>query len=177
MGQARWYVCETKWRAEHDARDRLRRQGFHTMLPTFLKRREVRRAFIDVEVPLFLRYLFVKFDLAGSWRAVASTRGVLRLLGYGVASDGGERMPTPLPLKVADRMLLEYGPGPVEQEPPLSVIARLLETEGDARVTSGPLEGMVGRVVDASNARVSLLLHLLGRPTCVSVQQELVAAA
>ncbi len=77
----RWYVVQTQANAENKAVAHLRRQGFATYLPRYLKRRRHARRVDTVAAPLFPRYLFVEIDMAiQRWRSIYSTVGVSRLV-------------------------------------------------------------------------------------------------
>ena len=73
----RWYVVHTQVLGEDRADLNLRRQGFETYLPRYLRTRRHARRVETVARPLFPRYLFVAMDVARDrWRAVQSTFGV-----------------------------------------------------------------------------------------------------
>jgi hypothetical protein len=61
----RWYVVQTQPQSESRAELNLRRQGFTTYLPRYMRTRRHSRKVEMVARPLFPRYLFVGFDLAG----------------------------------------------------------------------------------------------------------------
>ena len=68
-----WYVVHTQPHAEDKAIFNLRRQGFETYLPKYLRTRRHARRTEQVARPLFPRYLFVALDLAVQpWRAIQS---------------------------------------------------------------------------------------------------------
>src|SRR5690349_9957807 len=92
----RWYVVHTQPQHETRADFNLRRQGFRTYLPRYLRnRRHARRTELVVR-PLFPRYLFVALDLAcDRWRNIQSTFGVTHLVVAGEA-------PVPVPDGVVD---------------------------------------------------------------------------
>src|SRR6187399_1554549 len=98
---ARWYVVQTQPHAEARADAHLRRQGFNTFLPTFLKRHRHARKTQTVSRPLFPRYMFVRVDPnTQGWRAIASTIGVMTLI-------GGETGPTPVREGIVEALLAE----------------------------------------------------------------------
>src|ERR1700736_4723640 len=92
---ARWYVVHTQPKHEARADLNLRRQGFATYLPRYLRKRRHARRNEIVAAPLFPRYLFVAVDLARDrWRVIQSTFGVSHLVVVGGA-----------PLPVPDRVV------------------------------------------------------------------------
>jgi transcriptional antiterminator RfaH len=165
---ARWYVVHTQTNGETRADEHLRRQGFKTFLPVFLKRRRHARKTETVKRPLFPRYMFVQIDTAAQgWHAIRSTAGVNGLVGG------------------------EAGPIPVQQGVVESLSA-LQKTDGHVRVPAQRkfLPGASIRVVDglfasalglfesmSDNDRVSVLLDLLGRRVRVVLDSESVASA
>ena len=81
---ARWYVVQTQVNGESKAAENLRRQGFETYLPRYLKRRRHARKVDFAARALFPRYMFVAIDMATQrWRSVQSTFGVSRLVTNG----------------------------------------------------------------------------------------------
>jgi hypothetical protein len=83
---ARWHVVKTHPRAETKAAEHLRRQGFGTYLPRYLKHRRHARRVETVPAPLFPCYLFVAVDIAVQrWRSIQSSIGVLHLVCSGNA--------------------------------------------------------------------------------------------
>jgi len=77
----RWYVVHTQPNAEAKATVHLRRQGFETYLPRYLKKRRHARRIETVRAALFPRYLFVAIDMATQrWRSISSTVGVSQLV-------------------------------------------------------------------------------------------------
>ena len=92
-----WYLVHTKPRQEKCALDNLQRQGFQCHLPT-LPSEKLRQGVLTVtDEPLFPRYLFIRLDQgdsAPSWAPIRSTKGVSRLVSFGVE-----------PAKVADSLV------------------------------------------------------------------------
>ena len=91
MAGSRWYVVHTQPNREARADLNLRRQGFSTYLPRYVRRRRHARRHEMVARPLFPRYLFVALDPARDrWRAIHSTFGVNHLV-----LAGEEPLPVP----------------------------------------------------------------------------------
>jgi transcriptional antiterminator RfaH len=159
-----WYAAYTQLHGEAKAVDHLRRQGYALYLPRY--RRFVRHARKRVLVlrPLFPRYLFVGIDrLTQRWRPIRSTVGVI-----GLVASGDE--PVPVAPEVIETLRRREQDGAFDL---LSPVQRL--RVGDAvRVTEGPFEDLIGRLLSvADHERVFILLDLLGR----SVRAEVSAAA
>lgn len=71
MNGEAWYVVQTQPNGEARAEAHLRRQGFRTYLPRYLRSRRHARKTQMVPRPLFPRYLFVGLDLARDrWRTI-----------------------------------------------------------------------------------------------------------
>jgi transcriptional antiterminator RfaH len=155
-----WYVVHTQPNKEGHADQHLRRQGFTTYLPRYLRSRRHARKTETVARPLFPRYLFVAVDVARDrWRSIHSTVGVSHLL------LAGEE-PLSIPDRVVDEIRaretndgfvalgLPHGVGPGSH-------VRLIDgIFADAK-------GVLERIAD--DRRVSILLELLGREVRVFV--------
>ena len=92
-----WYLVHTKPRQEKCALENLQRQGFQCYLPTLLSEKLRQGVLTVVDEPLFPRYLFIRLgqgDSAPSWAPIRSTKGVSRLVSFGVE-----------PAKVADSLV------------------------------------------------------------------------
>ena len=162
----RWYVVHTRPRAEETALRNLLRQGFSGFLPQYWKRRRHARRIDLVPAPMFPRYLFVAMDVAMTrWRAISSTIGVSHLVCH------GDR-PVAVPDGVVEDIQARAGEdGMVAVEP------RVPFTRGEpVQVLSGALANQVGFFDCATDeARVVLLLDLLGRQVRVKVPLDAVA--
>jgi transcriptional antiterminator RfaH len=163
----RWYVVHTQAQGEGRADLNLRRQGFVTYLPRYLRTRRHARRVETVARPLFPRYLFVAMDVARDrWRAVQSTFGVSGLV---VVGDD----PVALPDGVLDEIRTrECEQGFVKLGLPAGVgpgsSVRLVD--GVFAEYRGVLERLAGEL------RVAVLLKLLGREVRVFVPVASVGA-
>ena len=164
----RWYVVQTQVNGEVKAAENLRRQGFETYLPRYLKRRRHARKVDFAAKPLFPRYMFVAIDIATQrWRSVRSTVGVSRLV-----TNGDQ--PAVVPDGVIPALKArEDAKGFVEMD------ARPTFAPGDkVRVLAGAFmdnAGLFNGIAD--HDRVSILLEMLGRQVRVLLDADLVAAA
>ena len=157
----RWYVIHTQARREDQALWHLRNQGFECFLPRLRRRRTHARKARTVMEPLFPRYLFAFFDSAtAKWRAINGSRGVVNLL-----TDGAR--PVPVPEGVVEKLL---GNADAEGVTSFAALAGLWKGR-KVRICDGSFAGQIAQVetVAPSNARVGLLLSLLGRATRLQV--------
>jgi transcriptional antiterminator RfaH len=165
---SRWYVVHTQPNGEARADLNLRRQGFCTYLPRYVRRRRHARRQEMVARPLFPRYLFVALDVARDrWRAVHSTFGVNHLL------LAGEE-PLPVPDGVIDEIRArENGDGFVKLGLPAG-----LRPGSPVRLIDGIFAESTGVLERAADdRRVAILLELLGREVRVFVPPECVGVA
>jgi len=164
---ARWYVVQTQPHAEARADAHLRRQGFNTFLPTFLKHRRHARKTDMVARPLFPRYMFVQIEMGSQgWHAIRSTLGVSGLI-------GGDAGPTPVQDGIVESLQARQGADGHFRLPQRKFLpgAAIRVVDGLFASAMGFFESMNG------NERVSVLLELLGRRVRVVLDPESVAAA
>lgn len=158
-----WFVAQLKPNSARIAERNLARQGFETFLPR--ESRTVRRGarFVVEEKPMFPGYAFVRLDIAGgSWRAVNSTLGVVRLVRFGQALA-----PSPLPDGLIAELRRRCDATGLLMPPEAW-------TEGQAvRVGAGPFADLLGRIVAVEpDRRIWVLLDILGGETRVSIDQD-----
>jgi transcriptional antiterminator RfaH len=163
----RWYVAQTRLRAEERARVNLERQGFQAYLPCYRRERRHARRCDIVRSPLFPGYVFVQLDLENApWRSVNGTFGVNRLVCRG-------EQPAPVPEGIVEEIAAQ------ENEEGLIVLKPRGFREGETlRFVRGALADCLGffeRMADGD--RVILLLDLLGRKVRVQAPLDSVAAA
>lgn len=155
----RWYLIHTKPKQEKAALENLERQGYVCYLP-LMKVEKLRQGGVVVaDEPLFPRYLFVRLgqgESAKSWGPIRSTKGVSRLVSFGVE-----------PAKAADDLieLLCTQEASVQIEP-----ERLFKPGKLVRLTEAPFAGIEGiyQMADGER-RVMVLIELLLKPVCVQV--------
>jgi transcriptional antiterminator RfaH len=164
----RWFVAHTQPHAEAKATFHLKRQGFETYVPRYLKRRRHARKIETVAAPLFPRYLFVAFDTSAQrWRSIYSTVGVSRLV-----SNGDD--PTMVPDGIVEELKSrEDANGFIKLD------SRSRFRPGDEiRVLDGAFSSCLGLFEGmAERERIAILLDLLGRKVRVVLDAELVVAA
>ena len=157
-----WAVARTKAGSEQRAAYNLGNQGFQWFLPRTREIVALRGKLRTKVVPLFPRYIFV--EIAGQWREVASTRGIVGI----VMEDD-----TPALARDADieRIRAMEVDGLVVLPPRFIVGQRV-------RVSSGGYQNVVGVYNGQSSLdRVKVLLSLLGRNVCAEFREGELAPA
>lgn len=154
-----WYLVHTKPRQEKCALDNLHRQGYQCYLPT-IPSENLRQGLLTVaDEPLFPRYLFIRLghsDSAKSWAPIRSTKGVSRLVSFGIE-----------PARVGDDLieLLRTQEASARTEP-----ERLFRAGERVRLTEAPFAGMEGIYQMANGERrVMVLIEILSKPVAVRV--------
>lgn len=80
----RWYAIQCKGGESFRAADHLSNQGYRVFHPVLQVQKKRRGKLCWADEPLFPYYLFIQLDrVASNWRPIRSTRGVLRLVGFG----------------------------------------------------------------------------------------------
>ena len=154
-----WYLVYTKSRQERCALNNLEQQGYQCYLPTMPSERLQQGALTVLDQPLFPRYLFIRLglgDTAKSWAPIRSTRGVSRLVKFGVE-----------PAKVDDDLieLLKAKESAANDEP-----VRLFNPGERVRLTGGPFAGIEGVYQLAEGERrVMVLIELMSKRVAVGV--------
>ena len=163
-----WYVVQTHVNAELKAAANLERQGFGIYLPRYRKRRSHARKIDTVVRPLFPRYLFVAIDVATQrWRSIQSTLGVSSLVCW---SD----KPASVGSSVIDALKAREDEGGF-----IKLVPKPAFAPGDkVRIVEGAFTDSLALVEGISDqARVAVLLDLLGRKVRVLIGADLIAAA
>lgn len=155
----RWYCVHTKPRAEAQALEHLRRQGFECLLPR-LQRTVLRSGRRQTVVEaLFPRYLFLRANAeATSLAPVRSTKGAV-----GLVRTAG--LPATVPDDFIERLQADANADGLITLPE----RRLLPGERVA-ITDGPLAGLQGIYTQAQGEqRALVLLELLGGAQSVAL--------
>ncbi len=154
-----WYLVHTKPRQEKCALDNLHQQGYQCYLPTILAEKLHQGLLTIAEEPLFPRYLFIRLgrgDSAKSWTPIRSTKGVSRLVSFGIE-----------PARVDDGLieLLRMQEASVRAEP-----EPFFKPGERVRLTQAPFAGIEGiyQMAD-SERRVMVLIEILSKPVAVRV--------
>lgn len=154
-----WYLVYTKLRQERCALENLQRQDYQCYFPTIPFERFRQGRLTIANEPLFPRYLFIRLgqgDAAKSWAPIRSTRGVSRLVTFGIE-----------PARVHDGLieLLQAQEASMQAEP-----ERLLKLGERVCLTEAPFAGIEGiyQMPDGER-RVMVLIEMLSKPVAVRV--------
>jgi transcriptional antiterminator RfaH len=163
-----WFVVQTQVNAEAKAARNLLQQGFEIYLPRYLRGRSHARKIDKVAVPLFPRYMFVRVDMATQrWRSIQSTFGVASLV-----FNGSE--PAPVPPQVVRSLRAredDNGYVKLEKRPKFALGDKVRVIAGAFAENLALFEGLADR------DRIVILLDMLGRKVCVSIEADKVAVA
>tara|TARA_R110002020_G_scaffold276833_2_gene492133 strand:+ start:2516 stop:3031 length:516 start_codon:yes stop_codon:yes gene_type:complete len=155
----RWYCVHTKPRAEAQALEHLRRQGFECLLPR-LRRTTLRNGprHTGVEA-LFPRYLFLRADAeTTSLAPVRSTKGAV-----GLVRTAG--LPATVPDDFLERLRAD-----ANGEGLITLPERRLLPGERVTITEGPLAGLDGIYTQAQGEqRALVLLEILGGAQSVAL--------
>jgi transcription antitermination factor NusG len=159
-----WFAVWTRNQYEPRVSDQLRRKRFEVFLPIVRvpSRRRDKRVVLDQ--PLFPGYVFLRFAPSrSSWVAVASTDGVVRVLGQGW--DGLQ--PVPDDQVEAVRRVVTSAQS-ARAVPWIHVGDRV-------RIAVGPLAGLEGLVRDWCRGRATFVVNvdLLQRSVGVEIEAAL----
>jgi transcriptional antiterminator RfaH len=149
-----WYLIYTKPRQEKCALQNLEQQGYQCYLPLLPKEKLRHGALALSDEPLFPRYLFIRLAqdfMAKSWSPIRSTKGVSRLVRFGVE-----------PARIDDALvdLLRAHETSMLAEP-----ERLFRAGERVQLTEGPFAGIEGiyQMADGDR-RVMVLIEIFSRP-------------
>jgi len=139
----------------------LRAEGFEVFCPHIRYEKARKTGKVWANEALFPNYLFSRFEYTDRYRWVLSTRGVLKIIGFGGS-------PALVPEHIISELRLA-----VCQEETIEIESRV--DEGDTvNVIDGPLKGIqaiVSRVMPGRD-RVLILMDLLGEEREVEVSSE-----
>ena len=151
-----WYAVRTRARHEKRVRERLEQRAVEAFLPLYETLRPWKDRNANIQMPLFPGYLFVRFNLADRLQ-VLQVAGVVKLVEF-----GGRAAELPSAEIEALRSGLFAGIQ-VEPHPFLTVGQRV-------RVSSGPLQGLIGIVVKRKKKeRFVVSVASIGRSFAVEV--------
>lgn len=163
-----WHVVICKPRQESVAAENLLRQGFDVYFPQLQTQQRRQGSWVESIQPLFPRYLFVHVDAAlQSTAPIRSTRGALGLVRF-----GAEPAVVPAAVIAAIRSR-EAAVSGLHADP-----ARNFHGGDRICIQEGPLAGLDGIFAsDDGDARVVILLELLGKTNRVKVSRAAIAKA
>lgn len=162
-----WYCVRTLHELEQVADKALRAAGFEVFLPMTASASlaDVLAGAKSVFEPLFLRYLFVRFDRADpAWREINRMRGVEAVLGVGST-------PAALPDEAIDLLrgsVSENGCRYLAQPRPRDDLAGF-RIGSAVTLVDGPYAGFVGIVERSRSERVRILMTIFGHSNVVHV--------
>lgn len=159
---APWYAAQLRPNGLNMALRGLSRQGFEVFLPKIRSNPKRVAGTVLPWVPLFPGYLFVRFDPdRPAWRAINSTRGISKLVGF---CDAG---PRPIPIGLVEALQQRCN------ENGLLATAEDLAPGDRVRMLSGPFSDWIAEIESiAPDRRIWLLLEIMGRLTRVGVRVE-----
>lgn len=159
-----WWAIYTRHQHEKTAAEMLRAKGCDVFLPLYQVIRRWKDRKVNLSLPLFPCYLFVRAE-ARQRLAVVMTPGVHMIVGH------GERLAVVAPEEIGALQRAVEGPFRVEPHPYLQCGQRV-------RVTRGALEGVEGILVRKKNlCRLVLSVDMLARSAAVEVEAGDVALA
>ncbi len=153
-----WYLIHTKIRQERVALENLERQGFECFLPRINVEKLRRGILLQVQEPLFPRYMFIRLGTgleSQSWSPIRSTIGVSRLVTFGQT-----------PARVDDALVSVLR----DKNESTEVQRRHFEPGEQVVVANGPFAGVeaVYQMSDA-DGRVMVLLNLMSKQVKMTI--------
>ena len=153
----KWYVAQTKPKAEKRACHWLGMKNIEVFIPKMEVKKRRRRSMMPVVEPVFPGYIFVRMvPAAASWQKLNWTPGIKRVLAFdGIPSEVPEAVVAELRRRSVEKGFIQRGPE---------------FSKGEiVQVTDGPLKGLVGVIEEArpGKERINILLNILSNPTRV----------
>ncbi len=148
-----WYCIHTKPKKELSVEKYLKFElGLETFFPRLRRRKVIRRVNREVVEPLFPRYLFCRFSVERSFRAVTYGPDVIE-----VVSTGSKP-------KIVDELTihqLKAWAGKDDQT--INIEAKSLKKGDPVKITAGPMQGLGAIFLEeqTQDERVSILLNLM----------------
>lgn len=166
----RWYVVKLRYKQEQVAEDNLNNQGFENYIPCMLEVRTRKGENINVLVPLFPGYMFVRFDTERDrWRAICSTKGVAQLL------TCRDDVVFPLPKGFVEDLMAKENKLGYLQLPSAEETLREFVIGDELQIDNGVFAGFSGICERVKKDRVSLLLSLLSGKTIVEFPKQILS--
>lgn len=150
-----WFALYVKPRHEKHVALTLQSKGFEAFLPTYSKYHRRDRIF---DLPLFPSYVFSRIDVSKTL-PILSTPGVFSIVGSGHAPEAISEDEIQ-----GVRRMVEAGLTPVQWP--------YVSPGQEVSLESGPLQGVQGVIVDASNEKwLVVSVHLLRRSVAVKIDR------
>jgi len=158
-----WYALNVRPRHEKAVADQLQAKALESYLPLYRARRRWTDRTKTIDLPLFSRYVFCRFNFEARLKVI-SVSSIVSIVGF-----GGK--PCPIPDHEIETIQSIVGSGlPVSPWPFLRIGQRV-------RVTQGALEGLEGILArQKSGYRVIVNMEMLNRAVAVEIEQDLVRA-
>lgn len=148
-----WYLVHCKPRQDERAEENLLRQGYACYRPQHSCERIVRGRRQIIAESLFPGYLFIQLAADANWAPLRSTRGVIRIVGFGG-----------MPLRLDDSLVEHL------QQRTAAPVKQALEAGDSVRITEGGFAELDAIFVAMDGEqRVILLLNMLNRQQQVSM--------
>ncbi len=160
--ELQWYCVHSKPKCEHIVAANLRTlPGVESYCPRIRFQRSTPRGKVWFTEALFPSYLFARFILNESFRAVKHAHNVIRLVEF-----GGEA--SPIPDHVIEELKREMRGEEIRE------VNHGVKVGDTVEVAEGPMRGLTGIIesVQDSNQRVYLLLDFLGRQSIVQMPKS-----
>jgi transcription antitermination factor NusG len=155
-----WYCVHTKPKSEHLAAAAIRMHDaeIETFCPRLRFQRATSRGKVWFVEALFPSYMFARFDLATSMRAVKHANHVIGIVGF-----GGK------PVPVDEQVIADLRTEMQGQE--MREVQHGVKVGDSVEVAEGPMRGLKGIVEGFASGeeRVRILLEFLGRTSVVEV--------
>jgi transcription antitermination factor NusG len=156
-----WYALNVKPQHEKSVAEQLAAESLETYLPLYRAKHRWSDRVKVVDLPLFSRYVFGRFDFESRMKVLRIT-SINKIVGF-----GGKPCPVDdeviQGLKAVVGSGLPYGPWP------------FLQVGDRVRVGKGPLEGTEGVLVrEKSGCRVVINVELLNSAVAVEIDRDLV---
>jgi transcription antitermination factor NusG len=162
--RAQWYALRVRSRREKAVATALRLKGYEDFLPVYIRRRCWANRIANIETPLFPNYVFCRVDLGDRRALIASTPGVLQIVGNGLKAVAIEDH------EIAVIRHLHTGRAEAEPWPYMPVGRRV-------SIVKGPLAGIEGILVESKTRnRVVVSVHLLQQSVAVEIDGLCVVA-
>ena len=148
-----WYLVHCKSRQDERAEQNLLRQGYTCYRPQHSCERIVRGRRQIIAESLFPGYLFIQLAADANWAPLRSTRGVIRIVGFGG-----------IPLRLDDGLVEHL------QQRTAAPVKPALEAGNSVRITEGGFAELDAIFVAMDGEqRVILLLNMLNRQQRISL--------
>lgn len=163
-----WHVAYTAPQAEQAVAEGIRAAGLEVYLPMSRCNKIVRRRRVEVERPLFSRYVFFGVPELAPWRNVLDVDGVEDVL-------RNNDIPSRVPVAWIDTLRKMEGAGAFDRRPGSHAPFKIGEV---VRIGDGPFSGLNATIAAFmtklrnvhADRRARVLLDFLGRQTAIEIE-------